>query len=174
MKKLTNIIIVCVVVGAVVLLNDYQWIVHDSKDYNKQHTPILTDSNNSFESNRGNSGHSNNTNNSIKKPTVKMCYLVMGAERPPEQLWNAVFANSNNKDNSNTSDSVPHQLARHSICLSYKHSVPECTYYPNSTWTEGRNKLLQIAREQEKAEAFQCFYYIFMGMSHDVSVDSAN
>ncbi len=66
-------------------------------------------------------------------------YLVQSEEGLPEQYGDLESANSD------------------CICLTWKNQAEGCIYYPSSTWTEGRNRLLLEAKQREQYQ-----YYIFL------------
>jgi hypothetical protein len=61
-----------------------------------------------------------------------------------------------------TADTIPYQgQLENLVCLTYKKEVPGAVYFPNSTWTTGRNKLLEIIKQKAaKGEIYD--YYIFV------------
>lgn len=66
-------------------------------------------------------------------------YLVQGESRLVKEYLH--LANRNNAD---------------AIFLTYDNAIEEAFFFPNSTWAEGRNKLLEMAREKE-----EYLYYIY-------------
>ena len=92
---------------------------------------------------------------SSKRKTKNFLYLVQGPLGLPQHLQVL-----------NTSDSEI-------VVLSYLHNdISTNIYYPNSTWTQGRNALFKYGKQLERTGAYHFKYWVFMDDDVQLSADS--